>query len=147
VLSTDVEPRCSRERAAVLSVKVQTVASRMSYCWASMSWWHTAPVCSRSELVMSPAGLSVLTSREHNVSENGNRQSSGARRLAGSSQTPPMPVPEASTVPRKRGSESTSSPQRVGREARDEASQRKSSSWSCTASVSRKRSEGFGSTS
>jgi hypothetical protein len=57
---------------------------------------------------------------------------------------PAMPKPDASTVRRKVGAESTTSAQWVGRAVSSWASQRKSSSWSWTGWERRSRSVGFG---
>ena len=56
-----MDPLWSRDRAGVLSVRVQSVRSRTSQSWARMSGWQTSPACSRSEFVRQPLGFVQLT--------------------------------------------------------------------------------------
>jgi hypothetical protein len=141
---TEVEPRRSRDTAAVLSDRAQMVCSRMSWWLVRTSGWHTSASCSRSELVMVPLMLSLETRASWISCAKGKRQSSGARWGVVGIQVPPMPKPDASTVPMKVGAESTISAQRVGRAVSSWASQRKSSSWSWTGWERRRRSVGLG---
>jgi hypothetical protein len=94
--------------------------------------------------VRSPLLFVEETRRDVIVASNWKRQSRGGRCRLVESHTPPMPKDEASTVPKKAGVESTISAHRVGRLPRFWSSQRKSSSWSWTAGVRRRRSAGWG---
>jgi hypothetical protein len=98
-----------------------------------MSGWQTRANCSRSELVRVPFGLSLEMSESWMSLEKGRRHSIGGVVELDGIQVPPIPRPDASTVPRKVGAESTISAHWVGQLASSLASHRKSSSWSRTA--------------
>ena len=84
---------------------------------------------------MEPVGQSDEIRRVTISGGNWARHRIGGCAASASNQVPPMPMPQASTVPRKAGSLSTNSPHLVGREEISFASHRRSSSWSCTAGV------------
>jgi hypothetical protein len=58
---TDVDPRRSRDTAAVLSDSAHIVCSRMSWWLVRTSGWHTSASCSKSEFVMVPLKFSLET--------------------------------------------------------------------------------------
>ena len=68
-------------RAAVLSVPVLVVVSRLSVSCAKTSWWAMIPSSSRSEFVMGPFGLAVQARFGRTSSEKGALQKIGGCRL------------------------------------------------------------------
>jgi hypothetical protein len=118
------------------------VPSRISAWSANISCWATLAASSRSLLVIVPAGLEKVMSRDRTSQQNGDRQSNGWKSPWGKEMkwTPPMPCPAASCAPNVASSEAgTSSAMRVGRRARYRASPLISWRTLCTPEVRRKR--------
>jgi hypothetical protein len=157
-----VEPLRVQYIVAMLSVASLVVRSWTSKHWAAASCWMRLPASSRSELVMSPPGLSNVTNRSRIFWGNLYRQRTGrrvvsrcrhlspwllrettrARRgiaVSSGNHTPPAPRPEASWAPTSVGAVGTSSCNRVGREARSRRIHSKSVRESWNAFPSRRR--------
>jgi hypothetical protein len=133
-----VDPLRVQYMVAMLSVASFVVRSRMSKHWAAHSCWKRLPASSRSELLMSPVGLSKVTNRSRMFFGKTTRQRTGRlvvrrwRRLepvdvkemtrllrgtavSSGNHTPPAPRPEASWAPTNVGAVGTNSCMRVGR--------------------------------
>ena len=136
-----VDPLRVQYMVAKLSVESFVVRSRMSKHWAAHSCWKRLPASSRSELLMSPVGLSKVTRRSRMFLGKTTRHRMGRRvvrrwrraepfevnettRLrrgmaeSSGNQTPPAPKPEASWAPTRVGAVGTNSCMRVGLSAR-----------------------------
>ena len=141
-----VAPFRCQYTVGVLSYMFRVVRSATSAYCASISLCATAPANSKSLLVMSPWGLSKLTSRSRTQSGNGDRHKTGCvfPFSSGIKCIPPMPLPAASQAPKVAGYLSgTSSAIRVGREATSSARFRKSSRKPCSALLSLRRGRSF----
>jgi len=99
-----MDPWCNQWTAAVLSLSRALVDSVMGVAAANTTWWAIAPNSSRLELVIVPVGLLVETNCWQILAKKGSRQSMAGWWLLGGNQTPPMPSPEASQLPRYIGS-------------------------------------------
>jgi hypothetical protein len=104
-----VEPHCLRDTAAVLSGRVLIECSRMSYSEA-----RTRAVCSKSKLMSVPIVLLLLMSWAEIMGGKGSHHSSGASLGLGEIHVLPMPMLQASTVPKKVADKSTVSAHCVG---------------------------------
>jgi hypothetical protein len=99
------------------------------------------PASSRSEFVVVPVGLAVLTRSCWMTLGKGDRHRKGVMvpSRAGMNKTPPMPDAAASEAPMAPGAVSIISRRRVGRACRSRTSQRRSSRKSCICGESRTR--------
>jgi hypothetical protein len=87
------EPFADHATAARLSLAIHTVRSATSRSCARMSLWAIMPVSSKSEMVMAPCRLSLVTNWRATRTGKRWRQTIGdASGLSASNQTPPIPV-------------------------------------------------------
>jgi hypothetical protein len=132
-----VEPLRAQTREAALSPKVAKVRrSTWTFC-ANTSWWARIPASSRSLLLIVPLRFVEETSLSETEASKRRRHTSG--RQPGMNQTPPMPLPLASTAPMPEGSSVMISSIRVGRLWRSWANAAKSDSCWRIGRVSRMR--------
>jgi hypothetical protein len=110
-----VDPLVCHAKAAVLSVKVCTVLSRISAQLLRMSLCATVATSSRSEFVRLPVGLERLTTSRDTDSGNGCFHKYGSQvSPTGTKKIPPMPCAQASEAPTIAKSVGTISLSRVG---------------------------------